>query len=249
MSTHLINCQQTPQDTPNSEQESVADESSASAARKNLSFAGDEFNEVRYYDNRDDPPAYDHDLDGSDSSSRSDSVEVLGIRRDNGLRIQEDDDDDEDDDQMTQPPKGVQDYSSQAEESRISGNSTLQRPKTTVNHEWLTILPEGAVLKELGGNGECLLKSICYAIYGSVDCQDYLRLAIMKELSNNKEYYQPYCLLENSSEIFPIPEYVVIHSKKDAYCGGLEILACCNLQKVRIRVYIRHYLNGYQDFN
>ena len=138
-------------DTPNSEQESVADESSASAARKNLSFAGDEFNEVRYYDYRDDPPAYDHDLDGSDSSSRSDSVEVLGIRRDNGLRIQEDDDDDEDDDQMTQPPKGVQDYSSQAEESRISGNSTLQRPKTTVNHELLTILPKGAVLKELGG--------------------------------------------------------------------------------------------------
>ena len=86
------------------------------------------------------------------------------------------------------------------------------------------------MLKELGGNGECLLKSICYAIYGSVDCQDYLRLAIMKELSNNKEYYQPYCLLDNSTKIFPIPEYVVIHSKKDAYYGGLEILACCKLQ-------------------
>jgi hypothetical protein len=223
-------------DTPKSEQESAAEESSVSTARKNLSFAPELPNNIRYYDNRNDPPAYDPDLDGSESSSQSDSVEVRESGGNNGDRMQEDDEVDEND---------------QAEESSGSVRSrsrTQPMPEPAFNHTWQEILPAGAERKELGGNGACLLLSICHAMYGVVDGQDHLRLAIMGKLEDNEKDYQPFCLLENSKDTMPISEYVKIHSKKEAYCGYLEIRASCILLKVDIRVYSRHYVNGHQDF-
>ena len=46
-----------------------------------------------------------------------------------------------------------------------------------------------------------------------------------------------------------VAEYVEIHSKENAYCGDLEIRACCVVLEVNIKVYSRHYQGGYQVFH
>jgi hypothetical protein len=180
-------------------------------------------------------------LDGSTSSSDSGDVEFVGTNEKDLKRIREDD---VEDDEM------LVDQDTFLQARVVAGRA---RPSPTVNLKWDEILLDGAARKECGGGGACLLLSIMHARFGPVNdpvlLADKLRLAAMDELLSNKEHYQQYCILEDTFETMSVAEYVAIHSKEDAYCGDLEIRACCVVLEVNIKVYSRHYQGGYQVFH
>jgi len=136
------------------------------------------------------------------------------------------------------------------EEEEALAESEIFAPNPTITLKWSNILPDAgkATLEELGGSGSCMLLCVCHQMWGDGGRSDNLRLAIMGQLRLNKEYYTPFCLLNDKDrDILTVEQYIEVHSKKNAYCGELELALICEVLETDVRVYSRHYPNRFRD--
>ena len=218
-------------DTPNyeedpSENSGGIESIEKSSTAKTLSFA-QIISEKRTYNVQPNKPAYDSDLDGSESSSQSGTAGSVG-----SLSSKEDS------------------VPMEEEVEEVVLAAEISAPNPTITLEWSSILPDAgkAPLADLGGSGSCMLLCVCHQMWGDGGRSDNLRLAIMDKLRSNKEHYKSFCLVNDKDrDILTVEQYIEVHSKKNAYCGELELALICEVLEADVRVYSRHYPQGFRD--
>jgi len=223
--------EQISRDTPKYEEDpstnsGVIESTEKSSTAKKLSFA-QIISEERTYNVQPHKPPYESDLDGSESSSQSGTAGSVGSlsSKEESMPMEE-----------------------EVEEVVIAAE--ISAPNPTITLKWSSILPDAgkALLEDLGGSGSCMLLCVCHQMWGDGERSDNLRLAIMETLRSNKEHYKSFCLLNDKDrDILTVDQYIEVHSKKNAYCGELELALICEVLEADIRVYSRHYPQGFRD--
>lgn len=91
-------------------------------------------------------------------------------------------------------------------------------------------------VKRVEGDGNCLMRSIAYHIYGDVEYHGRVRQETCDYIEFNKEFFAPLICNEIDDMVVDIDTYIMIQRTEGEWCGELELISMANLYGVIVAV-------------
>ena len=109
-----------------------------------------------------------------------------------------------------------------------------------------SLLNHGNIIKEIDTDGNCLFRSISDQLYHDNGTRhDIVRHDVCEHLSNNKQDFQHFLLMEDDDEdVLDIDEYIEKMRQDGERGGNVEIVVASRVYKRNIMVFSGEYSNG-----
>lgn len=91
-------------------------------------------------------------------------------------------------------------------------------------------------IKRVEGDGNCLMRSIAYHIYGDVEQHGRVRQETCDYMEFNKEFFAPLICNEIDDMSVDIDTYIMIQRIEGEWCGEPQLVCMANLYGVIIMV-------------